>query len=145
MRKPEMIAAISMPEPVKERYVNRNCARSGVGFDTTGATLLIILSSPGTSKFQLKIGFTIPLNQLVPQSSTLGRPLVQRRTALQVCGDVGGAVRGCGGGTVPADGSWLRRAGDSHSSLGCRTCRKPIRKAIEISDAPMSTIHGLMK
>src|SRR5262249_45221812 len=145
MRKPEMIAAISMPEPVKERYVNRNCARSGVGFDTTGATLLIILSSPGTSKFQLKIGFTIPLNQLVPQSSRMAHTMIHGSSDIQICAVVGCAVLVFGGGRVPADGSWLRSAGDSHSSLGCQTCRKPIRKAIEISDAPMSTIHGLMK
>ena len=39
----------------------------------------------------------------------------------------------------------MRSAGESQSSFGCQTLRKPIRHAIEISDAPMSTIHGLMK
>src|SRR6185503_18709648 len=49
------------------------------------------------------------------------------------------------GGAVPADSSLVRSAGESHSSFGRHTLRKPIRAAIEISDAPMSTIHGLMK
>src|SRR5207237_8898475 len=52
---------------------------------------------------------------------------------------------GFGGGAVPAESSLLRNAGDSHSSLGCHTLRNRIRHAIEMSDAPMSTIHGLMK
>ena len=39
----------------------------------------------------------------------------------------------------------VRSAGDSHSVLGCQILRKPIRQAIEISEAPMSTIQGLMK
>src|SRR6478672_13640931 len=48
IRKPEMIAAISMPVPVKDRYVNAKTAASGVGFAATGGTLLIILCSSGT-------------------------------------------------------------------------------------------------
>src|SRR3982074_354706 len=43
IRKPEMIAAISMPVPVNDRYVNANTAPSGVGFAATGGTLLIML------------------------------------------------------------------------------------------------------
>ena len=39
----------------------------------------------------------------------------------------------------------MRSAAESHSSFGCQIFRKPIRHAIEISDAPMSTIQGLMK
>ena len=46
-------------------------------------------------------------------------------------------------GIVPTESSRVRSAGDSHSSLGCQSLRKPIRQAIEISDAPMSTIQGL--
>ena len=37
-----------------------------------------------------------------------------------------------------------RNAGDSHSTFGCQTRKKRIRQPIEISDAPMSTIQGLM-
>src|SRR5882757_7561148 len=48
IRKPEMIAAISMPEPVNDRYVKPNTAPSGVGFAATGGTLLIMLCSSGT-------------------------------------------------------------------------------------------------
>src|SRR6267143_4169758 len=48
IRKPEIIAAISMPEPVNDRYVNANTALSGVGFAATGGTLLIILCRSGT-------------------------------------------------------------------------------------------------
>ena len=36
-------------------------------------------------------------------------------------------------------------AGEVQISFGCQTLRKPIRQAIEISEAPMSTIQGLMK
>ena len=44
-----------------------------------------------------------------------------------------------------AESSRLRSAGDSHSSFGCQMLRKPIRHAIEISEAPTSTIQGLTK
>ena len=47
--------------------------------------------------------------------------------------------------TSLAESSLVRSAAESHSSFGCQILRKPIRHAIEISDAPMSTIHGLMK
>src|ERR1043165_1159473 len=48
IRMPEMIAAISMPVPVKDRYVKPNTAPSGVGLAATGGTLLIMLCSSGT-------------------------------------------------------------------------------------------------
>jgi hypothetical protein len=44
---------------------------------------------------------------------------------------------------VAAESSWLRSAGESHTSFGCHTFKKPIRQAMETSEAPMSTIHGL--
>jgi len=44
-----------------------------------------------------------------------------------------------------AESSFVRSAAESQSSFGCQTCRKPIRNAIEMSEAPMSTIQGLMK
>src|SRR5205085_926598 len=53
-------------------------------------------------------------------------------------------VFGCAG-IVAAESSWLRSAGESHSSLGCHTCRNAMRHAMEMSEAPISTIHGLMK
>ena len=48
-------------------------------------------------------------------------------------------------GIVAAESSWLRSAGEVQISFGCQTFRKPIRQAIEISEAPISTIQGLMK
>src|SRR5258708_4849612 len=48
-------------------------------------------------------------------------------------------------GIVAAESSRPRSLGDSHSSFGCHSRRKPTRQAIETSEAPMSTIHGLMK
>src|SRR3954451_18590835 len=48
MRKPEMIAAISMPVPVNDSQVKPNTAPSGVGLAATGGTLLIMLCSSGT-------------------------------------------------------------------------------------------------
>src|SRR5262245_37827365 len=55
------------------------------------------------------------------------------------------ALTGFGFGMVAADSSLLRRAAESHSSFGCHTLRNRMRHAIETSEAPMSTIHGLMK
>ena len=48
-----------------------------------------------------------------------------------------------GGGIVAAESSRLRKAGESQSFFGCQISRKPIRQAMEISEAPMSTIQGL--
>ena len=52
---------------------------------------------------------------------------------------------GLGAGMVAADSSCVRSAGEVQISFGCQTLRNRIRQAIEISDAPTSTIHGLMK
>ena len=46
---------------------------------------------------------------------------------------------------MPAEASWLRNAGEVHSSRGCQILRNPIRAAMQISEAPMSTIQGLIK
>src|ERR1044072_6447836 len=59
--------------------------------------------------------------------------------------ELGFGPAGFGGGAGAAEASCVRSAGESHSSFGRHTLRKPIRHAIEIRDAPMSTIHGLMK
>ena len=48
-------------------------------------------------------------------------------------------------GMVAAESSRRRKAGEVHISFGCQNLRKPIRQAIDTSDAPMSTIQGLMK
>src|SRR5690348_12482190 len=64
----------------------------------------------------------------------------------QMSAVVGSATFGGGtAGMVAAESSRLRNAGESQSSLGCQIFKKPIRHAIEISEAPISTIQGLMK
>src|SRR3954467_9081100 len=87
----------------------------------------------------------MPLNQFVPQSSRIPQTMIHGSSASQICAVDGLGPGALGGGMVAADSSFERSAGESHSSFGCQTFRKPIRQAIEISDAPMSTIHGLMK
>src|SRR5438093_754234 len=86
------------------------------------------------------------LNQPVPQTNrmtqTMTQGVIDARTSRGVARTVGTAG---GGGMVAVDSSRVRSAGDSQSCRGCQTLRKPIRQAIEISDAPMSTIHGLTK
>src|SRR5436309_2564977 len=66
-------------------------------------------------------------------------------SANHTCALVGFGPDGFAGGAAAAESSLVRSAGESHSSFGCHTFRKPIRHAIETSEAPMSTIHGLMK
>ena len=46
---------------------------------------------------------------------------------------------------VAAESSRVRRAGEVQITLGLQIFRKPIRQAIDISEAPISTIHGLIK
>src|SRR5205814_953813 len=109
-------------------------------------TLLMALCNSGTGYAQVANGFTSPLNQLVPHTRRRTHTMIQGRSDAQTCALVGLAVPMAGrGAMVAADSSRVRKAGDSQSSLGCHTWRKPIRHAIETSDAPMSTIHGLMK
>src|SRR3954470_12522623 len=72
--------------------------------------------------------------------------MIQGSSALQSCAEVSLVVSiAFAAAIVDADSSFPRSAGDSQSSLGCQTFRNRIRQPIEISDAPMSTIHGLMK
>src|SRR5271169_1125899 len=52
---------------------------------------------------------------------------------------------GATAGMVAAESSRPRSLGEVHSSAGCQTLRKPMRQAIDTSDAPMSTIQGLTK
>src|SRR5215475_3525970 len=136
-----MIAAISIPDPVKE-----NTAPSGVGLAATGGTLLTRLCRSGTGKFQVATGLTMPLNQFVPQSSRITHTMIHGISANHTSRELGsGRLTGGFCSMVAAESSWLRSAGESHSSFGCHTCRNRIKHAIEINDAPMSTIHGLMK
>ncbi len=121
-------------------------ALSVAGLATTGGTFCTMLCRPSTVKFQVKIGFTRLLNQPEPQTSSSTQTMIQGSSALHTCSRVGftsGSAET--GGMVPADSSRVRSAGDSHSFFGCHTLRNRISAAIEISEAPMSTIHGLMK
>src|SRR3954467_10850816 len=56
-----------------------------------------------------------------------------------------GCRTGGGGAAVAAESSRPRSAGEVQISAGCQTLRNRIRQAIEISEAPISTIHGLTK
>src|SRR5690242_15774922 len=52
---------------------------------------------------------------------------------------------GARAGMVPAESSWCLSAGEVQSSAGCQTFKNRMRQAMEISEAPISTIQGLMK
>ena len=86
------------------------------------------------------------LNQAEPQTSRITQTMTQGSMALHISARVGSSSCGSSerGGRVSAKSSRVRRAGDSQSSFGCQTRRKAMRQAIEISEAPMSTIQGLM-
>src|SRR6185312_594892 len=84
------------------------------------------------------------LKALVPQISSTMQTMIHGSSAVHICA-VETGFSGFAVGIVAADSSLVRSAADSHSCLGCHTLRKRMRQAIEISDAPMSTIHGLMK
>src|SRR5262245_6577332 len=145
MKIPERIAAISMPVPVNESHVKAKTAASGVGFATTGGTLSIMLCSPGTGKFHVKIGLTAALNQPVPQTSRIAHTMIQGVSAFQTSARVGFTLETTGTGAVPAESSCVRSLGEVQTVFGFQIFRKPIRQAIEMSDAPMSTIQGLTK
>src|SRR5207244_11474209 len=66
-------------------------------------------------------------------------------SARQTSAVVGSAPGRDGGGIVAAESSCRRNAGEFHSSAGCQNLKKPIRQAMQISEAPISTIHGLTK
>src|SRR5262245_21541317 len=66
-------------------------------------------------------------------------------SACQTSARVGCLFETTGTGAVPAESSCVRSLGEVQTVFGCQIFRKPIRQAIEMSEAPMSTIHGLMK
>src|ERR1700730_7759903 len=72
--------------------------------------------------------------------------MIHGSSALKSSPGVNGVLSsGLAGVIVAIDSSLPRSAGDSQSSFGCQTLRNRISAPIEISDAPISTIHGLMK
>src|SRR5262245_58632792 len=99
----------------------------------------------GTAEAHVAHGLTRPLNQFVPHIRRTTQTMIHGTNAIHLSPDeTGFVVVTVRGGIVAADSSWLRSAGESHSSFGCQTFRNNTRHAIETSEAPMSTIHGLM-
>src|SRR5689334_22036372 len=58
---------------------------------------------------------------------------------------VGSRAGARGGGIAAAESSWRRSAGEVHNSAGCQNLKKTIKHPMQISEAPISTIQGLMK
>src|SRR5262249_59472174 len=82
----------------------------------------------------------------VPHLRMMRHVLTPGSRALQNCACVSGVLwSGVAAAMVSADSPRPRSFGDSHSCFGCHTRRNRIRQPIEIKDAPMSTIQGLMK
>jgi len=90
-----------------------------------------------------KTGLTKALNQPVPQTSRTAQTMIQGVNARQTSAVVGSRPGGGGGGIVSTESSRRRSAGEVHSSAGCHTLKKTIRQAMQISEAPISTIQGL--
>src|SRR5476651_73633 len=94
----------------------------------------------------MKILFTGTLNQSLPQTSSTMQTMIHGIRPFHISAvvtltvDIGLVV-----GIVSAESSRVRSLGDSQSCLGCQTLRNRISAAIEQSEAPMSTIHGLTK
>ena len=87
-----------------------------------------------------------PIPRIIPADEweMLERGLTQRVTALnRFIHDVYHGQDIIRAGIVPADSSLVRNAAEVQIRFGCQTLRNRIRQAIEISEAPMSTIHGL--
>src|SRR5258707_3611003 len=80
----------------------------------------------------------------VPQISSTAQTMSQGRRGSHIS-PVETGFTGLGAGIEAADSSLVRNAADNHNSFGCHTFRNRMRHAIETNDAPMSTIHGLMK
>ena len=90
-------------------------------------------------------GFTNALNAPVPQISRIAQTMIHGRNAAHTSALLGLGPGAGGFGMVAAESSRRRKAGEVHISFGCQNLRKPIRQAIDTSEAPMSTIQGLMK
>jgi hypothetical protein len=93
----------------------------------------------------VKIGLTSALNQPVPQISRTAQTMIHGVSPRHISAVVTGSLLTFWAGMVPTESSRLLSAGESHSCLGCQILRKPIRQAIDTSEATTSTIQGLMK
>src|SRR5260221_11980904 len=86
------------------------------------------------------------LTALVPQSNRITQTMIQGSSDAHTSAVLGSLDDFAGFLLiVAAESSWLRRAGEVHNTFGFQTFRKPMRQAIDMSEAPISTIHGLMK
>ena len=94
----------------------------------------------------MKIEFAQVLNAPLPQISITMQTMIHGSSALHssALGERRLVDAASPRVMVAADSSLPRSAGDSQSSFGCQTFRNRIRQPIEISEAPISTIHGLM-
>src|SRR5262245_43264436 len=83
----------------------------------------------------------------VPQISRTALAMIPGRNAVHTCALVSSEAAPviCTGGIVDAEPSGPVNDGDSQSTLGRQIFSNPIRQAMDIRDAPMSTIQGLMK
>src|SRR5256885_17236975 len=76
----------------------------------------------------------------------MAQTMIHGVRALHTCAVVGcTAEAGLGAGMVAAESSRVRSLGEVHTVFGFQILRKPIRQAMEMSEAPMSTIQGLTK
>src|SRR6476620_11239707 len=88
----------------------------------------------------------MPLTALVPHSSRITQTIIHGSNENHTSAVVGSRATLTGFfGIVAAESSRVRRAGDVHTTFGRQILRKPMRQAMEMSEAPISTIHGLMK
>src|SRR5438105_7933984 len=104
-----------------------------------------MLCSSGTGQFQVKIEFAQVLKAPLPQISITTHTMIHGSKAVQSSPRVNSVLSMAFGAViVAADSSLPRSAGDSQSSLGCQTFKNRMRQPMEISEAPISTIHGLI-
>jgi len=84
------------------------------------------------------------LEHIGAQVSRITQTMIQGISDIHTCAVVGLTPEVFATGRPTAESSLLRSAGEVQISFGDQTLRNRIRQAIEISEAPMSTIHGLM-
>src|SRR5688572_4219037 len=88
--------------------------------------------------------FTVVLYQSLPHSVSTTHRIAHGSHAITNGMPRTGAASG-GTGALETLSSFCRSLGEVHTSFGRQMRRNPIRHAIDTTDAPMSTIHGLMK
>src|SRR6478609_7056627 len=104
-----------------------------------------MLSRPGTGKFQVAHLLTASLKRSVPQISRTAQTMIQGSSDIQTSAVVGFTFETAGAGRPSIEVSAVRSAAEVQITSGDHTLRNSTRQTIEISEAPISTIHGLMK